>query len=314
MQSLLSSFFHNPRRLDPDWLTRDLEGFENSGLSELKLKLANTFSEHPEASIIIPAFNEEANIIRSLETLANNKSRYSFEVIVINNNSSDRTEEVLKKLGVRYFNQPIQGCGAARQMGLEHARGKYILLADADCLYPKKWVESMITELRKPGTSVVYGRYSFLANKNSYPRWVLSFYELLRDVSMEMRHFKRPFLNSYGMTMAFYRDQALKEGFRVDSTRGEDGRMCFDLMKYGKVRRLRSYKAGVWTGTRTIAQEGSLVKVLFKRFLNYISHIDEYFKPLPEHDTKSSVNHDDSVSASIRRVKEKTRISSSGKQ
>ncbi|MDZ7845455.1 MAG: hypothetical protein U5L96_00990 [Owenweeksia sp.] len=95
---------------------------------------------------------------------------------------------------------------------------------------------------------------------------------------MEICHHKRPFLNAYGISMAYHREQGLKEGYISDTRRGNDGRMCFDLMKYGKVRRLRSYSANVWTGTCTLFRDGSFAKAFWRRVMIHISRFDEYFK------------------------------------
>lgn len=243
----------------------------------------------PEVSVVIPAYNEELNLIRTLASLANNVTTFPFEIIVVNNNSNDKTQEVLDKLQVRSVLQPVRGCGPARQLGQEIAKGKYILMGDADCFYPPGWIERMATEIRKPGVACVYGGYSFLTN--SYYRSIgLWMYEKLRNILVVIRHFKRPYLNTLGMSMAYPKNLGLQVGFIDSDIRGEDGRMCFDLMQFGKVIRLRDRSCNVWTGTRTLEKEGSLLKAFLNRLFFEVTRLGQYLTPMKPHNTKTSKN------------------------
>ncbi|HLX93187.1 MAG TPA: glycosyltransferase family 2 protein [Puia sp.] len=243
----------------------------------------------PEVSIIIAAWNEEAKLLATLGSLADNKTQRSTEIIVVNNNSTDRTQEILDKLHVKSLFQPMQGCGPARQLGLENARGKFILTADADCIYPPKWIEKMAEGLGNPGVVCIYGRYSFIGNeKTTRPK--LFFYEKIKDVMADIRHFKRPHMNCVGLSMGFPREYGLKVGYVMRNIRGEDGRMCFDLMKYGKVIQLKDRDLRVWTGTRTLDKDGSIFKALMMRVLKELRRASDYIKLHPHHDTKTSRN------------------------
>ncbi len=306
MNTFVNTFFKNPKWIDPQVLKIETLGeFSADYLAEVRDNLKKAVSDEPLVTVVLTTFNEEANIVRCLDSISRNKTSYPFEVVVVNNNSTDLTEESLKMLEVRHYDQPVQGSGPARQMGQEKARGKYILLGDADCLYSEDWIEKMIRKMEKPNTAVVYGRYSFLSD-NRDPRWQMAIYEMLRDVSFEMKHFKRPYLNTYGISMAYVREQGLKIGYVNDTRRGNDGRLCFDLMKFGKVRRLRSYSAAAWTGTRTLYRDSnSFAEALWRRVLNQLSRIGELFYTMPDHDTKTSPTTDDSISASLKRIKSK---------
>jgi len=217
------------------------------------------------------------------------KTEIPFELIIVNNNSMDDTQKTIDKLNVRSFFQNVQGCGPARQMGQENARGKYVLLADADCIYPDCWIDTMLDGLRQPKVVCVYGRYSFIGDRN-FQRPKLFFYEVLKDVISELRHIKRPYLNAFGMSMGYIRILGLEVGFVNHNIRGEDGRLCFDLMKYGKVTQIRSNKNRVWTYPRTLQSEGSFIKVLFGRILIEINRLTTMFFVHPPHNTKESSN------------------------
>jgi glycosyltransferase involved in cell wall biosynthesis len=243
---------------------------------EINERLDNVQSDKPLVSIIISAWNEEVDILKTVGSLSKTQTAIPFEIIVVNNNSTDKTQQTLDRLHIKNYFQPIQGWGPGRQMGMEHASGKYILLGDSDCIYPDCWVNRMTTGLQTKGIVSVYGRYSFISEKG-FARWKLFILEAFKDLIVEVRHIKRPFLNSYGMSMGFIKEYGLKEGFYMNKTHGEDGRMCYDLMKYGKVKQIRSNRNRVWTGVRTLKKSGSFSRVLRVRIVKEIKRFSIYF-------------------------------------
>ncbi len=248
-------------------------------------------SDVPLVSIVIAAWNEEINILKCIASLSRMQTNTPLEIIVVNNNSTDRTQDILNRLHIRTYHQSIQGSGPARQMGQENAKGKYILMGDADCLYPDCWVDEMLKVLQKPGVVCVYGRYSFI-NEPGYSRWKLATFELLKDIVAEFRDINRPYFNSYGISMGYIREFGLKVGFIMINRRGEDGQLCLDLMKYGKIKQVRSNKARAWTGLRTIQLDGSiseaftirLKKELGRFFYNLHRSLPEKEKHDKKHD------------------------------
>ncbi|MVM34784.1 glycosyltransferase [Spirosoma sp. HMF4905] len=248
--------------------------------------------QHPDplVSIVIPAWNEEVNVLRSIASLAKLKTTLPLEILVVNNNSTDDTQKTLDSLRVRSVFQPIQGWGPARQMGLEHARGKYILTADSDCLYPPDWADELMAALQQPGVACVYGRYSFIPSPG-FPRWKLAMLEAMKDSIAELRHLKRPQLNAFGMSFGYVREYALKIGYVMHKIRGEDGRMCFDLMKYGSVKQVKSDKSRVWTGTRTLEKDGSFSRTVWLKVGIELRRFGKLFVSQQPHDTKTSVNN-----------------------
>lgn len=256
---------------------------------EINDRLKGIVSEEPVISILVSAYNEEINILRCIASLSRLKSSYPLEIIVTNNNSDDNTQLTLDKLNVRSVFQRIQGWGPARQMGLQTAKGKYILLADADCFYPPEWADEMIKVLTEPDVVCVYGRYAFIPEPG-FPRWKLYVLEKMKNVIAEYRQLKRPYLNTYGISMGFVREYALKIGFIMEMVRGEDGRMAFDLMSYGKIKQVRSKKALVWTGPRTLERDGTFTKALTNRVVKEVKRFFQLLTPEKPHDTKKSKN------------------------
>lgn len=81
-------------------------------------------------SVIIPAFNEESNIEVVIKTAQNNE--YVKEVIVVDNLSTDRTEEVSLKAGAKVIKCNMQGKGYAMEKGIEESKSDILVFLDAD--------------------------------------------------------------------------------------------------------------------------------------------------------------------------------------
>lgn len=294
----------NPSWINTEILNKKLDGFSEEVFAAINQRLKKLTTEPPVVSIIIAAYNEEANIIRCIDSLSQLKSNYPFEIIIVDNNSSDNTGEVIQKLKVNYIFQKIQGCGIARQLGMENARGKYILTGDADTLYPPEWVNELMRKLAKPDTACVFGRYSFIGDEKT-PRWKLTIYETLSDMLVYVKSYKRPFLNALGMTMGFVKEYGLKVGYVEANIRGEDGRLAFDLMKYGKVKGVMTNKSRVWTGTRTISMDGTLTNAVRNRVAMAFANMGSLFKKEKDHDTRTSTNSSAEYNENVKNIKRK---------
>ena len=229
------------------------------------------------ASVVAIAHNEENRVLSCLWSLCNNECSYPFEIIVINNSSTDNTENILKELGVTYFNESKKGPGHARQCGLNHAKGKYYLCIDCDTIYPPHYIQTMIETLQKPNIVCAYGLWSFIPNKNN-SSLSLFFYETLRDLYLILQNFKRPELNVRGMVFAFHTQSGLKEGFRTDIIRGEDGSLALAMKKYGNLRFILSRKVRVMTGYGTVSVDGSLFNSFKYRIIKGLKKIPSLFK------------------------------------
>ncbi len=282
---------------NPEWLSNFKYPYEKhedipSSVFDLinkNLDKVQPKDREPLVSVVVAAWNEEVNILNCIASLSRTKTKIPLEIIVVNNNSTDRTQETLDKLHITSCFQEIQGWGPARQLGLEKAKGKYVLVADADCFYPENWVDEMVNGLKEPGVACVYGRYSFISEPG-YPRWKLFLLEKMKDGIAELRHLKRPYLNAFGMSMGYVKEYGLKVGYVMHKIRGEDGRMCFDLMQFGKVKQIKSAKARVWTGPRSLQRDGDFTQALKIRIVKEIRRFSSMFVPHPPHDTKTSTN------------------------
>lgn len=219
----------------------------------IRMRLSALQSINPLVSIVVIAYNEECRLASCLWSLSELKSVYPMEIIGVNNNSKDKTEEVFKSLGVQYYNEPKQSPGFARKCGLDHARGKYYFCIDADTLYPSRYVDLMMRELKKREVSCVSSFWSFFPDEK-HSSLGLKCYEFVRDIFLYVQHFKRPELSVRGMVFAFKVDYARQVRIRTDIRRGEDGSLALSLKKYGKIAFMYSRKARPVTGYGTIGQ------------------------------------------------------------
>lgn len=117
------------------------------------------FNENPKVSVIIPTYNREHLISRSIESVLNQTYK-DFEVIIVDDASTDNTEELITKKypDVIYIKHDInRGAAAARNTGLNVVRGKYIAFHDSDDEWlPEKLEKQMVIFEKFPEVGIVY--------------------------------------------------------------------------------------------------------------------------------------------------------------
>lgn len=119
-----------------------------------------------EVSVIIPVYNSERTIGPLVEHLATCLAEVSYEVVLVNDGSADRSEQVCNALADRY---PVVRAISLRRnfgefnavlCGLTHARGHYAVLIDDDFQNPPEAILTLLNEARRGGYDVVYSRYA----------------------------------------------------------------------------------------------------------------------------------------------------------
>ena len=97
-------------------------------------------------SIIIPSYNEEDNIVRCVESIrANNGNRFPFEIILVDNGSTDRTVSKAKSNGIHIIENESgkrHKIAVLRNLGTREAKGKILAFLDADMTVPSNWLEN----------------------------------------------------------------------------------------------------------------------------------------------------------------------------
>ena len=136
--------------------------------------------EEKLVSVIVPFFNEEATIptfIQSLEhaiQVIRKDTQMSFEVVAVDDGSSDPSLKLLKQMREKYKNIRIIslsrnfGLQMAIHAGMEHANGDYLIVMDGDMQDPPEMISSMIAGILKGDADILVGRRK--SRKEAWPK------------------------------------------------------------------------------------------------------------------------------------------------
>jgi len=134
-----------------------------------------------KVSVVVPTYNRAKFLTECIQSILS-QSFHDFEIIVIDDGSTDNTAKVLSDYPVRYFWQKNQGVAAARNKGIEMAQGEYIALLDSDDVLLESTLKKGVEVLDKnPQVAFSYGQAYLMDEKGVIVR--------LRD-----KHSKQPYV------------------------------------------------------------------------------------------------------------------------
>jgi peptidoglycan/xylan/chitin deacetylase (PgdA/CDA1 family)/GT2 family glycosyltransferase len=115
----------------------------------------------PTVSVVIPAYNEELSIAACLKSL--NKQEYdgTFEIIVIDNASSDATASIAKSYSATVIHESQRGYNFAIKRGFDEATGEIIACTDADSIVPRDWLTKLVKRFENPDVVGCGGVFRF---------------------------------------------------------------------------------------------------------------------------------------------------------
>lgn len=117
-----------------------------------------TAATSPFVSVVVPARNAEATMAECLESLVRvDYEPERREILVVENRSTDRTGEIIRDYPVRCLYEPRRGPSAARNRGIEAARGEIVAFTDADCVVTKRWLRALVAGFEAPDVWGVAG-------------------------------------------------------------------------------------------------------------------------------------------------------------
>lgn len=178
-------------------------------------------------SVVIPAYNEEKNIGSCLTAFKNQDfSHQNFEIIVVDNNSTDKTAQIAQKMGAKVILEKTQGYVFALRKGCSQAEGEIIAITDADTLVPGEWLKKIYQAYQKnPQVVCVAGKVTFK------PKILLAF---LIEPLFALGGW---FFNLFpGMNLSIRKDVYRKiGGFRKEINFDTDVDLCLRIRKEGKM-------------------------------------------------------------------------------
>ncbi len=115
-------------------------------------------------SIIMPAFNVEGYIGKSIESIINQEYQ-KWELIVVNDGSTDNTREIVQAFTcrdsrIKFYEQENRGVSAARNRGMLHAVGDYLTFLDGDDLWDKRFLVQLVSAKKVNHVDMTYSGYT----------------------------------------------------------------------------------------------------------------------------------------------------------
>lgn len=183
----------------------------------------------PYISVVCPLYNSEKYVHPLLTSLINQTyPKDKYEIICIDNGSTDKTIEFLKEYDIKILQESIQSSYAARNKGILHAKGDIIAFIDSDCIADNKWLAEGIKVFLSTNADMVSGNIEFFFKDTSNP------WEAL-DSILHMNN-KENFKKGLAATAnLFVKKEVFKTHglFNYHSQSGEDRAWTFSASKAG---------------------------------------------------------------------------------
>jgi cellulose synthase/poly-beta-1,6-N-acetylglucosamine synthase-like glycosyltransferase len=174
------------------------------------------YKTSPSVTVVVPVRNGEQTIQQLLESLQKlDYDRNKVEVIVVDGNSTDKTQEIVKKYPVNLVVEEKQGLNLARNIGIKCSHGEIIAFTDSDCIVPPDWITKIVENFKDPKVSCVGGSAKALDSDfisqyadNSIVR-LMPFFTKREELKKVKPFFRHP----AGCNMAFRRKVAEEVGY-----------------------------------------------------------------------------------------------------
>ena len=160
------------------------------------------FQDQPDISIVLAVYNEELSLAKELEIIkqAMDQSKYRYEVIIVDDHSSDRSYEIANqaKWPIVLCHRKNLGSGGARKTGLKKAKGRLVAWTDTDLSYPNEKIPELIQYLEDHNLDQVIGARD---SERGTKKWI--------------RFVAKWFIRKIASILADYDIQDLNSGLRV---------------------------------------------------------------------------------------------------
>lgn len=206
-------------------------------------------AEHlPPVAIIVPAYNEEVGIERAVRSLV--ASDYpEFEVVVVDDGSTDRTAEIVSGLELdrlRLVRQDNAGKASALNTGIAQTEAEVVVMVDGDTLFEPETLRKLIQPLADPGTAAVSGNTKVGNRRGLLGRWQHIEYVIGFNLDRRMYDVLQCTPTVPGAAGAFRRDVLSEVGGVPADTLAEDTDLTLAIGRTGK-RVVYVEQARAWT-------------------------------------------------------------------
>lgn len=220
-------------------------------------------------SVVLPAYNEEKLIGACLESIVNQTiPRDEYEIIVVDNNSTDRTAEIAKSKGANVISYTDKkGAIWAKQYAAEQASCEIIVVTDADTIVEKDWLENISLIMENPKLQCIGGTV-LATDSNFLAKYILILFDYYALASQLVGI---PFI--WGSNMAF-RKKAYEKigGFNTRLKTGDDWEFTMRIQKeYGIRSAIYTNKLKVKTSPRKQERLDSLIPYVGIGIINFFT-------------------------------------------
>ena len=221
-----------------------------------------------QLAFVIPAYNEQALIGKCVESVLAEvkRSGRQVDVVVVNNNSTDRTREIAASYdGVRVVDELQKGLVSARDGGFRATTAELVANIDGDTIVPEGWIDTVFAEFEKDDKLVCLSGPYIYYDLGAWDQFLVAmFYVLTWLIYVINRYILRVGSVVQGGNFVFRRDAWIKAGGynREIKFYGEDTDVAVRLSKVGNVK--FTFRLPMMTSGRRLAEEG-----VFRTALTY---------------------------------------------
>ncbi len=148
---------------------------------------ARTRARPPMVSVVVPVRNGAATIAECLGALLDQTYPSDrVEIIAVDNASTDRTAQLIRRLPVRYVYEPLIGRSHARNRGIESSRGEVVAFTDDDCVADRGWLVALIARFDSDEVSSVAGEIESFAPQTAAQRYAQAHYPSHQSVVLAL--------------------------------------------------------------------------------------------------------------------------------
>lgn len=250
-------------------------------------KISNTQLDNNlfSLAVIVPAYNESYGIIRTILSLLAAKHPERFEIIVVNDGSTDDTLQILQdNFGdnpqVKILSQQNAGKAAALNMGINHTKADFVTIIDGDTLIHHDTLNLLMYPLHDPKVGAVAGNIRVINQSNIMTKWQVLEYATGQSLDRRALSVLDAVVVVPGALGCWRREALVAAGGFTADTLAEDADMTIKVKRLG-------YRIAVAHGADAYTEVPETIKAFLRQRFRWMygtyqvvwKHLDAFFKP-----------------------------------